>query len=103
MNVKVSGTWRFVMHRPRRHRLPGRGTSIARSSRPERLAYTHVSRRRVHDVTVTFDEDGGETTVTMRMVFADSALRDKVAKAVGAVEGMQQTLGRMVEHVASLT
>jgi hypothetical protein len=42
----------------------------------------------------TFAEEGGKTRVNVRMLFESAALRDKVAKEFGAVEGLHQTLER---------
>ena len=53
-------------------------------------------------MTVTFADDGGKTKLTAQMVFESAALRDKTVKAVGAVEGLKQTLGRLGEHVAHM-
>ena len=51
-------------------------------------------------MTVTFDEQGGKTTIIMRMRFETAAERDKAVKVFGAVEGAKQTLGRLEQHVA---
>jgi len=53
-------------------------------------------------MTVTFADDGGKTTLTARMLFESAALRDRTIKAVGAVEGLKQTLGRLGEHVTHM-
>jgi uncharacterized protein YndB with AHSA1/START domain len=70
-------------------------------AKPERLVYDHVSGPLFH-MTVTFTKQGNKTSVTMRMLFESSALRDKVAKEFGAVEGMQQTLERLRQHLARI-
>jgi uncharacterized protein YndB with AHSA1/START domain len=53
--------------------------------------------------TVTFVEEGGKTRVTMRAVFPSAAERDHVVKVYGAVEGGNQHMDRMEEHVASMS
>jgi uncharacterized protein YndB with AHSA1/START domain len=67
--------------------------------KPERIAYSHLSGP-VFDATVTFTAEGKKTRVDMRMVFDSVATRNKVATEFGAVEGLQQTLTRLGEHVA---
>ena len=67
--------------------------------KPERLVYTHVSGPKFQ-ATATFDEQGGKTTLTMRMLFDTAEQLDRTVKVFGAVEGLQQTLGRLAEHVA---
>src|SRR5207245_576035 len=51
-------------------------------------------------VTVTFAERRGKTEVSVRMRFESESLRDKVAEEFGAVEGLDQTLDRLEEHLA---
>jgi uncharacterized protein YndB with AHSA1/START domain len=68
---------------------------------PERLVYRHVSAPQFQ-MTVTFADDGGKTTLTARMLFESTALRDSTVKTFGAVEGLKQTLGRLAEYVIAL-
>jgi uncharacterized protein YndB with AHSA1/START domain len=98
MDVRPGGVWRFVMHGPD-------GVDYQNKSvfdevvEPERLVYTHVSGPKFQ-ATATFDEQGGKTTVTVRMLFETAAERDRTVKVFGAVEGAKQALGRLAEHVA---
>ena len=93
MDVRPGGVWRFIMHGPD-------GTDYQNKVvykevvRPSRLAYTHVSGP-VFEATVDFVDLGEKTEVQMRMIFETAALRNKVAEEYGAVEGLQQTLGRL--------
>jgi uncharacterized protein YndB with AHSA1/START domain len=52
--------------------------------------------------TVTFDDEGGQTALTMRAVFKTAAARDFVARERGAVEGGQQTISRLERYVRSM-
>jgi uncharacterized protein YndB with AHSA1/START domain len=74
--------------------------------KPERLVYTHGSGEEgdpgQFQVTVTFAEQGGKTKLTMRMLFESAAERDKVIKEFGAIEGANQTLDRLEEHLAKM-
>jgi len=100
MDVRPGGVWRFVMHGPD-------GTDYQNKSiyeeiaKPERLAYLHESGPKFH-ATATFDEHGGKTTVTMRMLFDTVAERDRTVRVFGAVEGAKQTLERLNQHVAKM-
>ena len=73
--------------------------------RPERLVYDHdddgVSGQPPFHVTITFEEVGGKTRLTNRMVF-DSAETCAQKKGFGAVELGQQTLDRLGEHLAGM-
>jgi len=99
LDFKPGGSWRFVMHGPdgRDYQNEVVYVEIAES---ERLVYRHVSAPQFQ-MTVTFADDGGgkRTKITAQMLFETAALRDRTIKAVGAVEGLKQTLGRLGEYV----
>lgn len=100
MDVQPGGVWQSVMRGPD-------GTDYRNNSvfdeiaRPARLVYSHITGP-VFRMTVTFDEGGGKTTVTMRMLFETAEERDKAVKVFGIVEGGKQTLARLEEHVAKM-
>jgi len=98
MDVRPGGVWRFVMHGPDGRDYQNKIVYVE-VVRPERLVYDHVSYP-LFRATATFDEQDGKTRVSMRMVFESAALRDQVAKEFGAVEGLDQTLERLREHLA---
>jgi len=97
MDVRPGGVWLFTMHGPDGTDYKNK-IVFKKVIRPERLEYSHVSGP-LFDVTVTFDEEGGKTKLSIRMVFASVELRDKVAKEYGAVEGLNQTLARLAERL----
>jgi uncharacterized protein YndB with AHSA1/START domain len=100
MEVKPGGSWSFIMHGPD-------GTDYKNESvftevvRPERLAYDHLSGPTFH-ATVEFEDDGGRTRLTLRMVFETKAARDHTAGKFRAVEGAQQTLERLSQHLPKM-
>jgi uncharacterized protein YndB with AHSA1/START domain len=100
MDVRPGGVWRHVMHC-----LDGTDYQnkivYVEVVKHERIVYDHVSPPAFR-VTATFTGLGGKTEISMRMVFESAALRDKTAKEHGAVEGLHQTLGRLVAHLASM-
>ena len=97
MDVRAGGAWRFVMHGPD-------GTDYQNESsyievvKPERLVYEHQSGPRFR-ATVTFEDEGAKTKLTMRMLFETSAERERTVKVFNAVEGQKQTLARLADHV----
>lgn len=97
MDVRPGGRWLHVMHGPDGRDYPNE-ILYAEVARPERLVYDHGPAPRFR-VTVTFAERAGKTEVSVRMVFESAALRDEVAKAYGAVEGLHQTLSRLADHL----
>jgi uncharacterized protein YndB with AHSA1/START domain len=98
MDVRPGGVWRFVMHGPD-------GTDYLNKIvyhdvvKPSRLTYSHVSGP-VFDVFVDFADRGDQTEVNMRMVFETAELRDKVVEQFGAIEGLNQTMGRLQSMLA---
>lgn len=103
MDVRPGGVWRFVMHGPDGVDYKNKIVYIE-IVKPERLVYNHgddEGEAGQFHVTVTFAAQGGKTKVTMRVLFASAAERDKVVKS-GAVEGGKQTLERLAEHLAKI-
>jgi uncharacterized protein YndB with AHSA1/START domain len=98
MDFRAGGEWNFTMHGP-----DGRDYAnkiIYREIVPnERISYSHISGPNF-EATATFEDAGrGKTKLTMRMAFATAELRNKVAIDFGAVEGLHETLGRLVDRV----
>jgi uncharacterized protein YndB with AHSA1/START domain len=100
MDVRPGGVWDFIMHGPDGVDYKNKViyTDVVR---PERLAYDHVSGPLFH-VTVTFDAQGEKTRVTMTMLFDSAELRNQAAEKYGAVEGLNQNLGRLADHLPKL-
>jgi uncharacterized protein YndB with AHSA1/START domain len=98
MDVRPGGKWLFDMHGPDGTDYPNEVVYLE-VVRPERIVYTHGPVP-IFDVTVTFEEEGGKTKMTMRSVFATAESRDQVAEEFGAIEGMHQTLDRLGEELA---
>jgi uncharacterized protein YndB with AHSA1/START domain len=101
---RPGGVWRFVMHGPDGRDYQNRVT-FDEIVKPERLVYHHGGGDDVEPVqfavTVTFDDVGGKTRLTMRMLFPSAAERDRVIAEYGADKGLIQTLGRLEEYVAT--
>ncbi|MBN9119541.1 MAG: SRPBCC family protein [Planctomycetes bacterium] len=105
IDVRPGGRWRFVMHGPDGRDYQNLITYLE-VVRPERLVYRHGGGEAelegvTFQSTVTFEEVGGKTRVTMRLVFPTAAERDRVVREYGAEEGGRQTLARLAEYVAA--
>ena len=102
MDVRPGGVWRFVMHGPNGTNYDNKVVFVE-VVKPERLVYDHgpgdESDSPQFHVTVTFEEEGGRTRLTLRLVFASAAERDSAVE-FGALEGGNQTLERLAEHLA---
>jgi len=97
MDVRPGGEWDFIMHGPDGTDYKNR-IIYREVVPPKRLVYDHVSGPLFH-ATVTFEEQGQKTKLTVEMLFESAELRNKVAEEFGAVEGLNQTLGRLGTHL----
>jgi uncharacterized protein YndB with AHSA1/START domain len=105
MNVKPGGVWRFIMHGPDGRDYKNKIIFIE-VVKPQRLIYKHAGEEDTEavrfQVTVTFEAQGNKTKLTMRSLFDTAAERDDVVAKYGAIEGANQTLGRLADHLANL-
>ena len=74
--------------------------------RPEKLVYWHGTGEaddpmQFH-VTVTFENEGGQTRLTMHSVWKTKQARDFVIKEYHALEGGNQTIDRLAEYLSAL-
>jgi len=104
-DMRPGGIWRFVMHGPDGRDYQNRIT-FDEIVKPERLVYHHGGGDDVEPVrfttTVTFEDLGGRTRVTLHGVFPSAAERDRVIREYGADKGMVQTLSRLGDYLAKL-
>jgi uncharacterized protein YndB with AHSA1/START domain len=100
MDVRPGGEWIFIMHGP--DGTDYKNHIVYREVvRPERLVYDHVSGPLFH-ATVIFEAVGEKTRIRMQMLFETAELRNQVAEKFGAVEGLNQTLNHLEEHVKKM-
>ncbi len=106
MDVRPGGTWRFIMHGPDGTDYKNRSIFIE-IVKPERIVYKHEPEKGSEpvnfEVTVSFADESGKTRLKMRALFSSAAAREHVVTKYGAIEGMNQTLGRLEELLAKLT
>lgn len=102
MDVRPGGVWRFIMHGPDGVDYPNKIVYLE-IVEPERLVYVHGDEGdREFQTTVTFVERAGKTELTMVALFASAADRDRVVEEFGAIEGGNQTLGRLAEYLRTI-
>jgi uncharacterized protein YndB with AHSA1/START domain len=104
-DMRPGGVWRFVMHGPDGRDYQNRIT-FEEIVKPERIVYRHDGGGDVEPVqfktTVTFEDLGGKTRLTMRGVFPSAAERERVIREYGADKGMIQTLSRLEQYLAAM-
>lgn len=99
----VGGDWIFVMRGPdgTDYREWIRWTEIVA---PERIALLHgevPGDPNAFESVLTFVAEGAATRVEMRTVFPTKELRDEAVEKYHAVEGGQQTLGKLAAYVTT--
>ena len=104
MDVRPGGVWRLTMHGPDGTDYPNH-SAFVEVVKPERIVYSHGGGRKggpgaQFEATWTFEAQEAKTKLTLRMVFPSAAARDLVVKTYNAIEGGNQTLGRLAEQLA---
>jgi uncharacterized protein YndB with AHSA1/START domain len=102
-DVRPGGVWRFNMRGPDGVDYPNKIVYLEVKT-PELLVYDHGngSEEPLFHVTVTFEEEGDMTKLTMRSLFPTAAARNYVVEHVRAIEGGNQTLNRFGEYLAKM-
>jgi uncharacterized protein YndB with AHSA1/START domain len=100
-DMRPGGVWRFVMHGPDGRDYENRITFDAIEP-PERILYHHGGGDDVEPVqfrtTVTFEDLGGKTKITLHGVFPSAEERARMIKDYGADKGLAQTLARLAAY-----
>ncbi len=99
-DLREGGTWVFVMHGPDGRDYPNT-ILFTEITKPSRFGHVHGGDpdQKKFISTITLDDEGEKTKVTMKMVFFSPEERDRVVKEVGAIEGGNQTLGRLEQFL----
>lgn len=105
MSLRPGGEWRFVMHGPDGREY--RNRVVYKEVVPaQRLVYAHMDDGESEPVSfqahVAFEplpDDASRTRLTLRMVFATNAERERIKREYGAVDGGVQTVGRLAEYL----
>ncbi len=101
---RVGGEWIFVMRGPdgTDYREWISWTDIAP---PERITLLHGEVRgdpNAFESVLTFAAEGAATRIEMRTVFPTKELRDEAVEKYHAIEGGQQTLGKLAAYVTQI-
>jgi len=105
MAVQPGGVWRLTMHGPDGTDYPNKIVFLEVVP-PERLVYDHSDDYEDNNthfhVTVTFEEQGSGTKLTMRMQFATAEEWKETENEFGATEGAAQTMERLRQYLATM-
>ncbi len=102
-DFRVGGIWRFMLHGPDGRDYPNH-IVFTELHKPDLMAHDHGGDDgEVHfQATITLEDLGGKTKITMRSVFPTREAKDHVVREYGAIEGGNQTISRLAEHVAKM-
>jgi len=101
-DFRPGGSWMLVMHGPDGRDFQNHIT-FDEIVAPERIAFHHNAEgsEKVHHWTfVTFEDVGGKTKLTMRLLFSSVEEKERVVREYGAAEGLKQTVGRLADYVS---
>jgi len=102
MQLKAGGDWRFTMHGPDGVEYPNR--IIFKEVVPyEKLTYRHTDDADTapitFHVTVTFENLGSQTKLTMQSVFTSAEELQRLNTMYHVIEGGQQHIGRLADYL----
>lgn len=99
MDFRLGGEWAYEMVGPDGTRYPNLSV-FKEIAPPSRLVFDHGDGKRVwFETTITLEDAGGATLLTLRQVFPDKASRDDVVEKSGAIEGGKQHLAKLEAYV----
>jgi uncharacterized protein YndB with AHSA1/START domain len=106
MDVRPGGVWRHTMHGPDGTDYPNE-CLFTEVVKPARIVFSHRGGKPGtaapdFQSTWTFEAQGEKTKVTLRMVFATAAAREYVVKEYYAIEGGEQTFGRLGKYLKTM-
>ena len=100
MDVRPGGVWEFIMHGPD-------GTDYKNKHiykevvKPRKLVLEHVTGPKFL-MTVTFEEQGDQTLVSIHSIFESAEQLQEVIRVFKADEGMKQNVERMENYLNKL-
>jgi uncharacterized protein YndB with AHSA1/START domain len=103
-DIRPGGVWRFTMHGPDGVDYPN-VLHYDEIRAPELITFEHgdgVGEDPSFRGTITFDDFQGMTVLTMRSIFESADELQRVVEKVGAIEGGNQTLDRLVGYVGEV-
>ena len=99
MDFRVGGAWTFEMVGPDGTRYPNHSV-FKEITPPSRLVFDHGDGERTwFEATVTLQETGSGTLITLRQLYPSVESRDEVVNKYGAIEGGKQHLAKLEAYV----
>lgn len=99
MDFRVGGEWRYMMIGPDGTRYPNH-MLYKEITPPSKLVSDHGDGEQVwFESTITLQETGGGTLITLRHLFPSKQSRDEVVEKYGAIEGGKQHLAKLEAYI----
>jgi len=99
MDFRVGGSWTFDMVGPDGTRYPNHAV-FKEITPPSRLVYDQGCGKRMwFEASITLQEVGSGTLLTLRQLYPDQESRDEVIEKFGAVEGGKQHLAKLEAYL----
>jgi uncharacterized protein YndB with AHSA1/START domain len=99
MDFRVGGAWTFDMVGPDGTRYPNHSV-FKEITPPSRLVFDHGDGLRVwFESTITLQQTGSGTLITLRHLFPSKESRDEVVNKYGAIEGGKQHLAKLEAYL----
>jgi len=103
IDIRPGGVWRYVMHGPDGTDYDNLVTFLDIQA-PSRIEYKHgdFENDKHFRVTVTLEEQGQSTLLTMIMQFPTVDALNQTIQQVGAIEGAQSTMERLNQQLSKI-
>ena len=99
MDFRVGGEWKYMMVGPDGTHYPNHMV-YKEITPPSKLVSDHGDGERVwFEVSVTLQEAGNSTLVTLRQLFPSKESRDEVVEKYGAIEGGKQHFAKLEAYI----
>lgn len=99
MDFRVEGVWEYSMIGPDGTYYPNHSV-FKEITPPSRLVYDHGDGQRIwFESTITLQEIGSGTLITLRHLFPSKEARDEVVNKYGAIEGGKQHLTKLEAYI----
>lgn len=99
MDFRVGGAWTFEMVGPDGTRYPSHSV-FKEIVPPSRMVFDHGDGVRMwFEATVTLQETGSGTLITLRQLHTSKESRDDVVNKYGAIEGGKQHLAKLESYI----
>ena len=100
IDLRPGGAWRFVMHGPDGKEYQN-AKDFVEVVKPERIVFQHLGPMHRFRMTMTFEDRGGKTELTWRMLFEPDAESERLKGFIA--EANEQNFDRLEAYLAAMS